>query len=192
MSTPKRFWYEGAMYHVTARGNRKDIIFREEQDYYVYLNRVKEAMEYYEDQNYKLISYCLMKNHVHLLIKTDTEPAGQLIGRIHSIYTRYFNHKYDYVGHLFQGRHHQELIKNDIQLLEASRYIHLNPVKANLVKYPEHYPWSSYKTLIGRSEDDLICSDVILNYFDDDTRHQSYEKYTELKRIALANTPGGP
>lgn len=190
MATPKRFWYEGAIYHITARGNRKDVIFKDDQDYQVYLNRVEEAVEYYEEHNYKLISYCLMKNHVHLLIKTETQPVGVLISRIHSIYTRYFNKKYDYVGHLFQGRHHQELIKNDIQLLEASRYIHLNPVKANIVKYPEHYPWSSYKTIIGRKQEELVCSDIILKYFDNETKHKSYEKYTELKRITLQIPPG--
>ena len=133
MSTKRRVWFEGATYHITARGNRKEEIFRDKRDYNVYLNIMEESIEYYKDYNYKILSYCLMSNHIHFIIESDIEPLGVLISRSHSVYTRYFNRKYDYVGHLFQGRYFSELIKDEKQLLDASRYVHLNPVKAKIV-----------------------------------------------------------
>lgn len=132
--TRKREWYRGATYHVTVRGNRRNDIFRDKEDFEYYLNTIEAALFYYIHYNYKVICYCLMDNHVHLMIKTDTEPLGKLIGRISASYTRYFNKKYNYIGHLFQDRYFSELIKRDEQMLETSRYIHLNPVRANMVR----------------------------------------------------------
>ena len=132
----KREWYEGAIYHVTVRGNRRNDIFRDKEDFEYYLNTIEEAMVYYIQFNYKTICYCLMDNHVHLMIKTDMEPLGKLMGRISASYTRYFNKKYNYIGHLFQDRYFSELIKSDEQMLETSRYIHLNPVRAKKNYYP--------------------------------------------------------
>lgn len=86
-----RKWFEGAVYHITARGNHRNDIFRDDEDFQYYLGVVEEALLYYGHFNYKLVCYCLMDNHVHLMIKTDTKPLGYLISRIHSIYTKYFN-----------------------------------------------------------------------------------------------------
>ncbi|MGN2368633.1 transposase [Clostridium cagae] len=137
MSTPKIIWYEGAIYHITTRGNRRSKIFLDEQDFRVYLNKLEDSLHYYDYLNYQLISYCLMSNHVHLMIKTGKEPLTRIMGRLNSTYTKYFNKKYNYIGHLFQSRYFSELIKDDKQILETSRYIHLNPVRANIVKKPE-------------------------------------------------------
>ena len=136
MATPKLIWYEGAIYHITTRGNHRNDIFRDEEDFKVYLTISEEALIYYSHINYKLVAYCLMDNHVHLMIKTDDKPLANLISRISSIYTRYFNKKYNYIGHLFQDRYYSELIKDDKQMLETSRYVHLNPVKAKMVEKP--------------------------------------------------------
>ena len=165
MSTKRRVWFEGATYHITARGNRKEEIFRDKRDYNVYLNIMEESIEYYKDYNYKILSYCLMSNHIHFIIETDIEPLGLLIARSHSVYTRYFNRKYDYVGHLFQGRYFSELIKDEKQLLDASRYVHLNPVKAQIVESPECYKWSSYAAIIGIREVNLVDPKSLLKYF---------------------------
>ena len=165
MSTKRRVWFEGATYHITARGNRKEEIFRDKRDYNVYLNIMEESIEYYKDYNYKILSYCLMSNHIHFIIETDIEPLGLLIARSDSVYTRYFNRKYDYVGHLFQGRYFSELIKDEKQLLDASRYVHLNPVKAKIVESPECYKWSSYAAIIGIREVNLVDPKSLLKYF---------------------------
>ena len=148
MASPKRPWVSGAIYHITNRGNRQEIIFRENIDYIVYLGILKETLKFYQDDNYKLISYCLMSNHVHLLLKTGTKEPSFFMRRINSMYARYFNSKYQCIGHLFQGRYFSNLINNVIELLEVSRYIHLNPVRAKMVDSPEKYMWSSYNKIV--------------------------------------------
>lgn len=187
MTNPKREWYEGAVYHITARGNHRNDIFRDEEDFQVYLTLLEEAIFFYGDYNYKLISYCLMDNHVHLMIKTDKNPLGILISRIHSIYTKYFNKKYNYIGHLFQDKYHSEIIEDDVQMLETSRYIHLNPVKAKMVDIPEEYKWSSYNMLIGKIEERLISSEILLNYFKYENRYKLYKEfiYKKLKSLKI-------
>ena len=148
MASPKRPWVSGAIYHITNRGNRQEIIFRENIDYIVYLGILKETLKFYENDNYKLISYCLMSNHVHLLLKTGRKDPSFFMRRVNSMYARYFNSKYQYIGHLFQGRYFSNLINNVIELLEVSRYIHLNPVRAKMVGSPENYMWSSYNKIV--------------------------------------------
>ena len=148
MASPKRPWVSGAIYHITNRGNRQEIIFKESIDYIVYLGILKETLKFYKEDNYKLISYCLMSNHVHLLLKTGTKDPSFFMRSVNSIYARYFNDKYQYIGHLFQGRYFSNLINNVIELLEVSRYIHLNPVRAKIVDSPEKYIWSSYNKIV--------------------------------------------
>ncbi|EOR20126.1 hypothetical protein SDC9_71254 [bioreactor metagenome] len=177
--TRKREWYKGATYHVTVRGNRRNDIFRDKEDFEYYLNIIEEALLYYINYNYKVICYCLMDNHVHLMIKTDIEVLGKLMGRISAAYTRYFNKKYNYIGHLFQDRYYSELIENDIQMLETSRYIHLNPVRAKMVKNPAEYIWSSYNMFIGNKKEKIIDSSFILNYFKYKDRAELYIKFVE-------------
>jgi len=87
-----------------------------------------------------------MTNHVHILIATKEKQLGYFIGRVNSMYAKYFNDKYNYIGHLFQDRYFSELIEDDKQMLTTSQYIHLNPVRANMVNLPEDYEWSSFTT----------------------------------------------
>ncbi|MPM10730.1 hypothetical protein SDC9_57064 [bioreactor metagenome] len=148
MPTPKIIWQEGAIYHITTRGNHKEAIFKDEDDFEAYLEHIDENLRYYSHLNYELIAYCLMSNHVHLMIKTEKEPLTSIMRRLNSKYTKYFNKKYDYVGHLFQGRYFAEIINNREHLLDVSRYIHLNPVKAKIVSNPKDYKWSSYSRFI--------------------------------------------
>lgn len=178
MSNKKRDWYQGAVLHITARGNRRNDIFRDGEDFQVYTTFLDEAMKHFENK-YEILSYCLMDNHVHILIKTDDMHICKLISRVHSIYTRYFNHKYNYLGYLFQDRYYTELIEDDAQLLSASRYIHLNPVKANMVKSPEDYEWSSYAMFMGLREEKIITSEKILSYFKEEKAREFYKHFVE-------------
>ena len=181
MATPRRIWFEGALYHITTRGNNKKPIFLNEIDYIEYLKFLEEAINYYKDYKYEIICYCLMINHVHLMIKANCEPLCALMRRINSRYAKYFNEKYGCVGHLFQGRYYSEIMKDDIQLLVASRYVHLNPVKANIVKSPEEYKKSSYSMLIGEEETKLINPEIIWTYFKDDNKFSRYQSFVELQ-----------
>ena len=152
MTSEKRSWYEGATYHITARGHHRNDIFRDEEDFKIYLIILEEALLYFNNYNYEIIAYCLMDNHVHLLLKTGVEPPWRFIARVHSIYARYFNKKYNYLGTLFQGRYSADIIENDTYMIETSRYIHLNPVKARMVETPDEYKWCSYLIYVGEQE----------------------------------------
>lgn len=179
MPTRKIPWFPGASCHITARGNHRNDIFRDGEDFAYYLILMEDALEYFKYQGYDIVCYCLMDNHVHMLIRTEDSPPGKFIGRINAIYAKYFNKKYNYIGHLFQDRYHPEFIKDDKQMLEVSRYIHLNPVRANMVLKPEEYEWSSYSMYIGEKKEKLIKSDKILSYFNRKDGRELYRKFVE-------------
>jgi len=183
MPTIRRIWYPGAIYHITVRGNHKENIFREENDFEKYLQLIEETMEYYGYDKYEIICYCLMDNHVHIVIEAKNEPPGYFIGRVNSLYAKYFNKKYDCVGHLFQGRYHCKIIKNNLQMIEVSRYIHLNPVRANMVNKPQDYKWSSYNMYIGIEEEKIINPEKILLHFkwsiDEKSERNFYKEFVE-------------
>lgn len=143
MPTKKRIWYPETTYHITARGNHRNDIFIDEEDFLYYLTLMNEALEYYLYDKYEIKSYCLMDNHVHILLKTWNKPSGQFMCRLNSKYAKYYNKKYNCIGHLFQDRYFSETIESDSQMLETSKYIHLNPVRAKMVQKPEYYKWSS-------------------------------------------------
>ncbi len=178
MTNKARVWFPHSAYHITARGNRRNDIFKDEEDFQVYVTLIENALEYFENQ-FELICYCLMDNHIHLLLEAKDKHIQFFISRINSIYAKYFNDKYNYCGHLYEKRYFSELIENDSQMLDTSRYIHLNPVKANMVKKPEEYKWSSYSMYIGLEKEKLINSDKILNYFKKEERKKLYQKYVE-------------
>lgn len=181
MAKKKLVWYPGAMYHVTSRGNRRSDIFKEEKDYLIYLEVLKEALEYYKN-SYEIIAYTLMTNHVHLQIKTKENHIWHLMSRINKNYARNFNNKYNFVGHVFQARYNGEIIESDEYVLEASRYIHLNPVRANMVEAPGLYPWSSYCVYIGKKKQSFVQSEILLSYFSGD-REELYRNYVESETI---------
>ena len=108
------------------------------------------------------------------------------MSRINKNYARNFNNKYNFVGHVFQSRYNAELIENDEYVLEASRYIHLNPVRANMVEMPEDYKWSSYSMYIGKQEENIVNREILLSYFKGD-RNELYRRYVEgeIKKIVI-------
>lgn len=143
------------------------------------------------DYPFKLYSYCLMSNHVHLQIATNDVEIWTIMRGINLSYSKYFNSKYDKVGHLFQNRYHSEIIEDDAYLLQTSKYIHLNPVKAGIVDKPILYPWSSYGSYMGVYKNSLIYEDNILVYF----QHNRglYKKYVEIddnEELVSQSVPG--
>ncbi|WP_299083522.1 transposase [uncultured Paraglaciecola sp.] len=128
--------------HIILRGNNRQICFFDEQDYKVYLAKLKEFSE-------KLLvaihAYVLMTNHVHLLATpSDKTGVSRLIQRLGAYYVRYINKKYDRCGTLWQGRYKSTLVDNEGYFLTVSRYIEMNPVRANMVEHPAAYSWSSF------------------------------------------------
>lgn len=176
-SIKKRIWYNNAMYHNTIRGNRKEDIFKDKNDYKKYLFLMQEAREYY-DNKFFIVSYCLMTNHVHLHIKTTDIHISNFMKRLNERYARYFNSKYGFTGHVFQRRYYSKLIEDDKYNVDVSRYIHRNPVRANIVEKPEDYVWSSYRMYIGEEETEIISPEYVMCLFPDNDK-ELYKQYVE-------------
>lgn len=157
MARKKREWYEGACYHIMARGNRKGKIFQEKEDYYVFLRILRKTQEKIP---FELHAFCLMTNHFHLELTTTDVPIGNLMQRLLQNYTKWFNAKYGLVGHLFGSRYTDCIIKDERYFLEVSRYIHLNPVKAGIVDYPLDYEFSSYRHFVSE-DSEQVCGQVL-------------------------------
>lgn len=143
MSRKPRIQFEGALYHVITRGNQKQKTFKDKEDFLKYL----EILSKYKTlRKYFLYAYVLMSNHVHLLIEVQKTLVSKIMQGINQSYTAYFNRKYKTTGHLFQGRYKAILCDKDEYLLSLVKYIHLNPVRAKIVKLPEEYQWSSHQS----------------------------------------------
>lgn len=145
MARKKREWYPGATYHVMSRGNRRTAIFQDRSDYIHFLECLTIIKGKYP---FDLHSICLMTNHFHMLITTHSTELWRIIQKLLSVYAEQFNHKYHFSGHLFEGRYASCIVEDDRYFLEVSRYIHLNPVKANMVREPLNYEYSSYKDFV--------------------------------------------
>jgi len=146
MARKPRIHYSGALYHVMLRGNAKQTIFTEAVEYQQFEKILAQGLEVHQ---VKLHAYCWMKNHVHLALQVTETPLSKLMQSLSQRYTVWFNHRHERVGHLFQGRYKDILVDSDQYLLELIRYIHLNPVRANLVADPENYSYSSHRAYSG-------------------------------------------
>ena len=150
-------------------------LFYVDDDYLEYLNLLKETQVAYP---FKLHTYCLMTNHTHLQLETLETPPALIMKNLNTKYAKYFNKKYEYTGHVFEKRYGAELIDSPDYELDVSKYIHLNPYKAGLVKTPEDYPWSSYRTYLHGEESPLIDAKQVLSYFPD-PKAELYEKFVK-------------
>ncbi len=178
MPREKRVWYPGATYHIVSRGNRKSQLFRDQLDFEFYLDVLRKIKAKF---GFTLLSYCLMSNHVHLQIKTEEVEIWRLMHQINLFYAKYFNYKYDLIGHVFQGRYFSKIIEDEFYNLGVNRYIHLNPVEASTVIKPESYNRSSYQIYLGLREDELVNKSLILSSFSND--RSLYKKFIESEEI---------
>jgi len=160
MARRPRIHFAGALYHVISRGNRRQGIFRDEKDLkrlLTYLSHCKIRFPF------RLYAYALMKNHIHLFLEVERVPLSKIMQSLLFRYTQYFNRRYRQVGHLFQGRYKAIVCDKDAYLLELARYIHLNPVRARVVKRPEDYVWTGHLSYLGKREEDLIDEGFVLD-----------------------------
>ncbi len=163
MARRPRIEYAGALYHVIARGNRKETVFLNNADYEDYLSRLSL---YKKRFSFVIHAYCLMPNHVHLLIETGEVPLSRIMHCLQFSYTQSFNKRNKKVGHAFQGRYKAILCNKDSYLLELVRYIHLNPIRAGMVKLPEKYQWSSHCGYLGAKEcQNIVDAKLVLDIF---------------------------
>ena len=163
MSRPLRIEYAGAVYHVMSRGNEKKPVFKDDTDRLNFLNTLQHVNKRY---NWICHAYCLMTNHYHLLIETSDGNLSLGMRQLNGVYTQLFNKRHGRTGHLFQGRYKAILIQKDSHLLEVSRYVVLNPVRAKMVEKPEEYAWSSYMATAGNGKPHpCLTTDWILGQF---------------------------
>ena len=145
---------ENAIVNVVSRGNNKRLIFRKEKDYIYYKTLL---MRYLARYKLKLYHYCLMANHIHLLMKILTPTnLAKCMQSLQQAYFHYFRRKYGYVGRFWQGRFYSKLVEDDDYLLTAGLYIERNPVKAGMVDDPSEYKWSSYNVYAYGAKDSLV------------------------------------
>jgi len=188
MARPIRIEYEGAVYHVTSRGNERRKIFFSKRDYEKFKEYIGEAKEKYR---FILHGYVLMTNHYHLLIETPEKNLSKIMHYINSSYTTYTNVKRKRSGHLFQGRFKAIVVDKDSYLLELSRYMHLNPVRAKIAARPEDYPNSSYKTYIFAQGEALVTRSTILEMFS--TKEvEARKRYKTFVETALGDDVESP
>ena len=182
MARPLRIEFPDAVYHVTVRGNRKGVIFDDDNDRLFFLSLLQQTVERY---NLVCHAYCLMGNHYHLLLET---PDGNLSASMHYLngnYAQAHNRRRGTVGHFFQGRFHAFLIEKDAYLLNVGRYTILNPVRAGLVKRPREWKWSSYAATAGY----VVCpsfltTDFLLGCFSKD-RTSALRAYRQFVREGM-------
>lgn len=146
MTRPLRYEEAGALYHITARGDRRHSIFRSDRDRLVWLTLLGETCTRF---HFAVHAYCQMGNHYHLVLTTAEGRLAQGMRYLNGNYSQYFNRTHRLVGHVFQGRYKAILCDRAAYLMELARYVVLNPVRAGMVAHPVLWPWSSYRATAG-------------------------------------------
>jgi putative transposase len=147
MTRPLRLEQAGALYHVTTRGDRRQTIFRDDIERLAWIEVLEAACERH---HLVVHSYCQMGNHYHLMLETVEPNLSHAMRQLNGLYTQHFNRRHRLVGHLFQGRYKAILVQKESYLLELTRYIVLNPVRARMVTTPDEWPWSSHSHFVAQ------------------------------------------
>ena len=155
---------EYATYHIIQRGNERKNIFYSDDNKVRFLDTLQRMKKKY---NFKLEAYCIMDNHVHLLINDNGNDISKIMKSLNISYAYYYNRVNKRIGHLFQDRFRSELTEDDPHLISVGAYIHNNPVKAGMVKVPQEYKWSSFCDYLGKRSNraGLVDMDRILGVF---------------------------
>lgn len=163
MATRFRTRFDGAIYHVMARGNRKQIIFTDDRDRRQFLKILAAALEKFGGECF---CYSLMGNHYHLIIHTPRGNLEWVMHHVDSLYARYFNWRHGLTGHVFEGPYQAILIDNNWYLLNAVAYVLRNPVAASMTTEAGLWPWSSYKATMGKSAKRFLTLSWLPSLFD--------------------------
>jgi len=177
MARPLRIEFPGALYHITARGNAREDIYADDNDRVTFLKLLENVCNRHD---WYCHAYCLMSNHYHLLIETGTPSLSKGMKYLNGTYTQTYNRTHQRVGHVFQGRYKAILVEKDSYLLELSRYIVLNPVRAQMVGSARDWKWSSYRTTAGLvDKDPCVTTDWILSIFGN-KKKQAQTRYRDF------------
>jgi len=186
MARPIRIEFEGALYHVTSRGDRREAIYEDDGDRAGFLELLGEVAGGF---NWVVHAYCLMSNHYHLLIETPDGNLSKGMRQLNGVFTQYSNRRHRRTGHLFQGRYKAILVDADSYLLELARYVVLNPVRAGMVVDPGDWPWSSYGAMVGaQASPDWLATDGLLSAFAN-TRNAARRNYMHFVAAGVGAEP---
>jgi putative transposase len=186
MARPLRIELAGGLYHITARGNRREAIYLDEADRSGWLTLLGETCERYHWQCH---AWCQMTNHYHLVLETADANLGQGMRHLNSVYSARFNRAHGHVGHLFQGRYHAILVEREAYFLELCRYVVLNPVRAGIVRHPAAWRWSSYRATMGLSLLPVwLQADLLLEQFGTE-RRCARERYARFVAAGITAPP---
>jgi len=175
MSRPPRPAFAGATYHITARGNNGERIFADDTDRYGYLILLARALRMLD---VRLLAYALMTNHVHLVLQTARPNVSAFVRWLHTHHAKQFNRRHGRMNHLFGERFASRVIVDDLYLVGATVYLHLNPWQAGLVTHPADYPWTSYRTYVY-GDQTIVDERPVLDLFGK-TLSRSREMYRAL------------
>lgn len=162
MPRKPRIHYPGAFYHVILRGNAGLPIFLNDRGRHHFYELIGEGVERF---GHRIHGFCLMTNHVHLLVQVGEVPLSRIIHNLTLRYTAWLNRRHSRIGHLFHGRYKALLVDAENYLLELVRYIHLNPVRAGMAKRADGYRWSGHQALAGQESLPWMTTDWILSQF---------------------------
>jgi putative transposase len=170
----------GEYYHVFNRGINNEIVFRSERNYLFFLRRIRDLLV---PKAASIIAYVLMPTHYHLLIQINSKAFSAIMGRLSLSYTKAVNLEWERSGPLFESRFKAKLVDTDAYILGLSRYIHLNPVSAHLVKKPEDWPYSNYLDLISQTDEALPTGNLVHSYFDHVDKRIAYQSFVEAGKL---------
>ncbi len=162
MARPLRLELPGAIYHVTARGNERQAIYRDDGDRRTFLETLERVLSRFR---WRCLAYCLMGNHYHLLIETPQPNLARGMRQLNGVYAQRFNRRHGRVGHLLQGRYGAVLVERGSHLLAAARYVVRNPVRAGLRRHPADWRWSSYRATLGLEPPGFLALEALLAHF---------------------------
>ncbi|WHH56940.1 transposase [Petroclostridium sp. X23] len=166
------------IYHIMIRGINQQDIFEDDQDRQRYLQTLER---FKKETNFEIYAYCLMNNHVHLLMKENELEISKLLKKIGTSYVYYFNCKYQRNGHLFQDRYKSEAVESDSYFHTVIRYIHQNPVKAGLSSIQD-YKWSSYNSYMSKNEKSIVDTEFFLRILSEN-KDTAIKKYIEYMKV---------
>ena len=188
MARPLRLEFAGALYHITSRGDRREDIYLAEDDRREFLVLLGHVCDRF---NWRIHAYCLMTNHYHLVVETVEGNLSAGMRQLNGVYTQYFNRTHGRVGHVFQGRYKGILVERDSYLLELSRYVVLNPLRAGMVAELIDWPWSSYPAMVGETAPDWLAVKPLLACFGEEIS-QARERYCHFVAQGVGrNSPWG-
>jgi len=181
LARKRRVWIPDFFYHIVSRGNRRDALFHDDSDFKIFLHILRQI---HKKNPFEIASYCLMTNHYHLLMRSQKQPISKVMALLNKRYADYYNTKNKVTGHVFEKRFYDKIINTNLDMLEVSAYIHLNPLEAGMVKRPELYQWSSYRYYVHVSSHPHLNMAAVFDCLSGSKleKREAYQRFVKEKK----------